>query len=58
MLSMLLDIVGMFYENAMLIVLCLLLCLLYSLLPFLEEPWLEEQYGEAYRQYRKQTPRF
>lgn len=32
--------------------------LLYLLAPFLEEPWLEEQYGEDYRRYKETTPRF
>lgn len=31
---------------------------LYLLAPFLEEPWLEEQYGDAYRIYKKSVPRF
>ena len=26
--------------------------------PFAEEPWLEEQYGDAYRRYKKRHPRF
>jgi protein-S-isoprenylcysteine O-methyltransferase Ste14 len=40
------------------VVICGLLSLLYVLLPFLEEPWLYEQYGEAYAEYRNRTPRF
>ncbi|MDX1622842.1 MAG: isoprenylcysteine carboxylmethyltransferase family protein [Gemmatimonadota bacterium] len=28
------------------------------LAPFAEEKWLEETYGEAYREYRRRTPRF
>ena len=31
---------------------------LYVLAPFLEEPWLELQYGDAYREYRKTVRRF
>lgn len=31
---------------------------LYFAAPFLEEPWLEERYGEAYRDYRRRVPRF
>lgn len=27
-------------------------------LPFAEEPWLKEQYGEEYERYARQTPRF
>jgi protein-S-isoprenylcysteine O-methyltransferase Ste14 len=30
----------------------------FLLAPFAEEPWLEEQYGEAYRRYRTQHPRW
>jgi protein-S-isoprenylcysteine O-methyltransferase Ste14 len=30
----------------------------FLLAPFAEEPWLEEQYGAAYRRYRQQCPRF
>jgi protein-S-isoprenylcysteine O-methyltransferase Ste14 len=30
----------------------------FVLAPFAEEPWLEEQYGDAYRRYKKQHPRF
>lgn len=32
--------------------------IVYFLFPFAEEPWLEEHYGEAYEEYREQTPRF
>lgn len=32
--------------------------LLYLLAPFVEEPWLEEQYGEEYVAYKAKTPRF
>lgn len=28
------------------------------LLPFAEEPWLDERYGEEYAEYRKRVPRF
>jgi protein-S-isoprenylcysteine O-methyltransferase Ste14 len=28
------------------------------LAPFTEEPWLEAQYGEGYRRYKQQVPRF
>ena len=39
----------------------ILLCLwalAYLGAPFLEEPWLEQQYGEEYRTYKKRVPRF
>lgn len=29
-----------------------------ALMPFAEEPWLGEQHGEEYEQYRRTTPRF
>ena len=32
--------------------------LLYVVAPFLEEDWLEEQYGDAYRTYLQRVPRF
>jgi len=41
-----------------LLLLCSLLVMLYLLLPFLEEPWLEATYGNAYLRYKQQTPRF
>jgi protein-S-isoprenylcysteine O-methyltransferase Ste14 len=28
------------------------------LAPFTEEPWLEERFGDAYREYRERVPRF
>ena len=31
---------------------------LYVLAPFFEEPWMEAQYGEAYREYKSRTRRF
>lgn len=30
----------------------------YVLLPLAEEPWLQEEYGENYREYREAVPRF
>ncbi len=36
----------------------LLMALLFVLAPFAEEPWLVEQYGDAYREYRKRVRRF
>lgn len=30
----------------------------YLLLPRLEEPWLEQRFGDAYRRYRRRVPRF
>ena len=39
-------------------VVLLIWALFYVVAPFLEEPWLESRYGDAYRQYKLQTPRF
>jgi len=30
----------------------------YALFPFAEEPWLREQYGQEYDEYRKRISRF
>ncbi len=35
-----------------------LLILVFLMTPWCEEPWLQEQYGEVYEEYRRQTPRF
>ena len=32
--------------------------LMYVAAPFVEEPWLEQMYGDAYRDYKARTPRF
>jgi protein-S-isoprenylcysteine O-methyltransferase Ste14 len=40
------------------IMLCALAILVYTLLPYAEEPWLENAYGDAYRTYEARTPRF
>jgi protein-S-isoprenylcysteine O-methyltransferase Ste14 len=40
------------------IMLSALAILVYTLLPYAEEPWLEKAYGEAYRAYEARTPRF
>ena len=36
----------------------LLLALVFVVAPLAEEPWLEERYGDAYREYRRRVPRF
>ena len=36
----------------------LLMALGFVIAPLAEEPWLEEQYGDAYREYRSRVPRF
>lgn len=35
-----------------------LLILVFSATPLAEEPWLEDQYGDAYREYKRSTSRF
>ena len=35
-----------------------LIALVFLVVPLAEEPWLEEQYGDAYREYRRRVPRF
>lgn len=36
----------------------LLLILMYAITPLSEEPWLEDQFGDVYRKYCKNIPRF
>ena len=36
----------------------ILMVILFAILPFSEEPWLIQQYGKAYVEYCRQTPRF
>jgi protein-S-isoprenylcysteine O-methyltransferase Ste14 len=36
----------------------LLTALVLLVAPLAEEPWLEEQYGQAYLGYRRTTPRY
>jgi protein-S-isoprenylcysteine O-methyltransferase Ste14 len=40
------------------IAMCVPLLALWFVLPFAEEPWLREQYGEAYERYAERVPRF
>ena len=49
---------GRIANSAYLWIAHLLLALVFVVAPLTEEPWLEEQYGEAYREYRKRVPRF
>ena len=49
---------GVIANSAYLWIAHLLLALVFVVAPLTEEPWLEEQYGEAYREYRKRVPRF
>ena len=38
--------------------LLLLWAFFYVIAPFLEEPWLEQQYGDAFLMYKSSVPRF
>ncbi len=49
---------GLVANSLLVTILLAVWALLYFLAPFLEEPWLEEQYGEDYRRYKETTPRF
>jgi len=49
---------GLVVHSALLYPLLALWAVLYVAAPFLEEPWLEERYGEAYREYRRSVHRF
>jgi protein-S-isoprenylcysteine O-methyltransferase Ste14 len=39
-------------------ILIVLWAIMYLLAPFIEEPWLEQQYGAKYSAYKQSTPRF
>ncbi|NNM33345.1 MAG: isoprenylcysteine carboxylmethyltransferase family protein [Gemmatimonadetes bacterium] len=49
---------GLLVHSLRLYALLAIWAVLYFAAPFLEEPWLEERYGEAYRDYRRRVPRF
>jgi len=49
---------GLTVNSGYVYVLLLLWGLFYLVAPVLEEPWLEEAYGESYLKYKSQTPRF
>ena len=50
--------VGVIANSVFLWIAHLLLALVFVVAPLTEEPWLEEQYGNAYREYRRRVPRF
>ena len=50
--------VGVIANSVFLWIAHLLLALVFVVAPLTEEPWLEEQYGNAYREYRGRVPRF
>ena len=49
---------GGFVNSSFVYILLSLWFVIYMLAPFFEEPWLESQYGEDYRCYKKTVPRF
>lgn len=49
---------GVVVNSSSVYILLSLWLFMYLLAPFFEEPWLEGQYGEDYRGYRKTVPRF
>ena len=50
--------VGVIANSVFLWIAHLLLALVFVVAPLTEEPWLEEQYGDEYREYRRRVPRF
>ena len=50
--------VGVIANSVFLWIAHVLLILGFVVAPLTEEPWLEEQYGDAYREYRRRVPRF
>ncbi len=50
--------VGVMANSVFLWIANVLLSLCFVVAPLTEEPWLEEQYGDAYREYRTRVPRF
>lgn len=50
--------VGLSVHSSMVSLLLTIWALWYIIAPFLEEPWLEEQYGEEFELYKARVPRF
>ena len=50
--------VGMIANSLLLWIAHALLILVFVIAPLTEEPWLEDQYGRVYREYRRDIPRF
>lgn len=49
---------GLVASDSRIVILLILWAVLYWIAPSFEEPWLEQQYGDEYRAYKAQTPRF
>lgn len=49
---------GLLANSALVWVLLALWAIMYLLAPIFEEPWLEQQYGQKYLDYKRQTRRF
>jgi len=49
---------GAIVGSAYVTILLILWALLYVGAPFLEEPWLDKEYGNEFRRYRERVPRF
>ena len=49
---------GLVSNSVRVLVVGALIALVFALTPLAEEVWLEEHYGEAYRKYKRETPRF
>lgn len=49
---------GLLVNNPLVVILLALWSLMYLLAPLVEEPWLEVEYGEEYRSYKKRVRRF
>lgn len=49
---------GLIVNSGKVWILVFLACVCLALAPYLEEPWLEETYGEDYRTYKQLVPRF
>ena len=50
--------VGLWVHSNMVYALLAIWAMWYIIAPFLEEPWLEEQYGEEFTRYKERVPRF
>ncbi len=49
---------GLAHGGTQAIVLSGLAVLVYVIMPFTEEPWLQQAYGDVYLDYKRRTPRF